>query len=1021
MSDFKIEKILGKGSFGNVYLVTRKKDKKIYALKTVILEKLNKKEQENSVNEVRILASVNHPNVIGYKEAFWNDKESSLNIVMEYADDGDLQTKIQKMKKDGGMFNESLIWSYSIQMIEGLKALHDKKIMHRDLKSANIFLVKEKHQCKLGDMNVSKVIKDKVLFTQTGTPYYASPEVWNDKPYSYKSDLWSIGCVIYELCALHPPFNGKDLDELYINVCKGKVERINKIYSDDLWKMILMLLQVDVKKRVDCDSFLNSELIMKKKKEMKEFNYFDNNINENINNGILLNTIKFSNINEIKAQLPRNKNYNDEQIYNKINIINNKNDTNDLNNINFFSNINNQLSHRSNSKGNSKKGTNIINKNNIINSNNNDFIQSLADVLSINNKNDNNNNNIFEPNRNIICDKNENNDLNIININNKSSEREKYMKKKIKNNKNINYSSKEKKTNKKNYNDLINYHTENEEKEEKRKKIEKEKEKLLKEIEYNKYLEQLKIQKEIQKIKDAENEIRKRNNLREILNTPHIPHIFSDLSSNIKHNNNKERVKTEELTENYKKIQKTIRYNPIDLIPTSIKKSKTNRLEIEKIKNNKSIDNYLKKVKNNSYTKKREPKSSKKNKNGIPIYKNISKENRTKTPIMHDKNNTRLQSDNIDNYNYYYYKNYNRLKRKEYSENQKSLGFINFNQKPNITDINNKIENYKIKKVSKSNTNINLNPNIMDNYIINNKLSNKKLNSYKKISNITKIRPSSVASKRIKDFNNKSNNILNYNYIQTTQKSKNDKQNISFNFLDNNNNHRKIKTFGNNSSININFNNLIPNNTKIKHKSTYTINNNNNFYKENIRTTVENSNDIFNQKKLYIDNKYINKKKAGNSYDKNIKKINNNKIKHYTCKRTTVDDKRIKERKKIDSKSNRDLTEPELLMILNPIKIKDNYKNNNNNLNFTLNDNINQNQFLTKIKQSKNVSNNNPNPSSNQYYSNNINSVNIINNNGNIENNNTYNSNGPQIFNNFYSINNLGNCKIPVKLINVFN
>ena len=88
MADFQIEKTLGKGSFGSVYLVTRKEDKKIYAIKTVILEKLNKKEQENSVNEVRILASINHPNVIGYKEAFWNDKESSLNIVMEYADDG---------------------------------------------------------------------------------------------------------------------------------------------------------------------------------------------------------------------------------------------------------------------------------------------------------------------------------------------------------------------------------------------------------------------------------------------------------------------------------------------------------------------------------------------------------------------------------------------------------------------------------------------------------------------------------------------------------------------------------------------------------------------------------------------------------------------------------------------------------------------------------------------------------------------------------------------------------------------
>ena len=323
MNDFKIEKVLGKGSFGSVYLVTRKEDQKIYALKSVIMEKLNKKEQENSVNEVRILASVNHPNVIGYKEAFWDDKNNTLNIVMEYADDGDLQTKIQKMKKNFGFFEENLIWSYAIQMIEGLKALHDKKIMHRDLKSANIFLVKNKKQCKIGDMNVSKVIKEKVLTTQTGTPYYASPEVWNDKPYSYKSDLWSIGCVIYELCALRPPFKGKDLDELYINVCKGKVERINKIYSDNLWKMIMMLLQVDVNKRVNCEQFLNHPLIIKKIKEMKEKNidYKDLEDNKNISDGCLLKTINFKDLRDIKAQLPTRKNYED----NKKNNINNNN------------------------------------------------------------------------------------------------------------------------------------------------------------------------------------------------------------------------------------------------------------------------------------------------------------------------------------------------------------------------------------------------------------------------------------------------------------------------------------------------------------------------------------------------------------------------------------------------------------------------------------------------------------------------------------------------------------------------
>ena len=332
LSDFEIVKELGKGSFGSVCLVRRKEDHEIYALKSVCLKNLKKKEQQNSVNEVRILASVNHPNVIGYKEAFWDDSNDSLNIVMEYADDGDLQTKINKMRKDHLRFEENLIWSYSIQMIEGLKALHDKKIMHRDLKSANIFLVKDKNQCKIGDMNVSKVIKERDQLTQTGTPYYASPEVWRDEPYSYKSDLWSIGCVIYELCNLRPPFKGKDLDELFMNVCKGKPDRIYNIYSDDLWKMILMLLQVDVKKRCDCDKFLNNPLIIRKMRELKNENNEYKNLEKNkeIDEGILLETIRFNDILDIKGQLPTKKNYNNNT---------NKENSNDIKNINNKKNL----------------------------------------------------------------------------------------------------------------------------------------------------------------------------------------------------------------------------------------------------------------------------------------------------------------------------------------------------------------------------------------------------------------------------------------------------------------------------------------------------------------------------------------------------------------------------------------------------------------------------------------------------------------------------------------------------------
>ena len=102
----------------------------------------------------------------------------------------------------------------------GLKALHDLNIVHRDIKGANILLSKDKLRAKVGDMNVSKVAKDKFLTTQTGTPYYASPEVWNDQPYDSKSDIWSLGCLIYEICALRPPFQGKDMEALFKKVTK---------------------------------------------------------------------------------------------------------------------------------------------------------------------------------------------------------------------------------------------------------------------------------------------------------------------------------------------------------------------------------------------------------------------------------------------------------------------------------------------------------------------------------------------------------------------------------------------------------------------------------------------------------------------------------------------------------------------------------------------------------------------------------------------------------------------------------
>ena len=162
------------------------------------------------MNEVRILASIQHPNVIGYKDAFFESASGNLCIIMEHADNGDLLQFIEKSKKNRTKLNEKQIWHFFVQIVRGLKTLHDLKICHRDIKCANLFLTKD-GMIKLGDLNVSKVAKKGLMHTQTGTPYYASPEVWMDKPYDNRSDIWSLGCVLYEMITLMPPFRATSM------------------------------------------------------------------------------------------------------------------------------------------------------------------------------------------------------------------------------------------------------------------------------------------------------------------------------------------------------------------------------------------------------------------------------------------------------------------------------------------------------------------------------------------------------------------------------------------------------------------------------------------------------------------------------------------------------------------------------------------------------------------------------------------------------------------------------------------
>ena len=302
LKDYEIGKELGSGAFGSVAIVKRKEDGQTYAMKRVKITRLDKKERENAINEIRLLASLHHPNIIGYFEAFYDEPSTTLNIIMEYADDGDIAAKIKEIKRNRVYLEEKTIWNWFIQLLNGLKYLHDSKIMHRDIKCANIFLTKE-GVLKLGDLNVSKLTDLKMASTTTGTPFYMAPEVWDGKAYNFTCDIWSLGCIIYELAKQRPPFNGTSLKELYKNIKKGQYEGLPSYYSDKLKDIISKMLVTNPKYRMGCADLLKLDIIWQKNKELN-IDYLYNN--QTIPNFNLMQTIKIPKVmSDINKSLPK--------------------------------------------------------------------------------------------------------------------------------------------------------------------------------------------------------------------------------------------------------------------------------------------------------------------------------------------------------------------------------------------------------------------------------------------------------------------------------------------------------------------------------------------------------------------------------------------------------------------------------------------------------------------------------------------------------------------------------------------
>ena len=355
IDNYEIIKEIGKGSFSNVFLVKKKDNLKEFALKKVNFSNMSSKEKENALKEANFLAEIKDSNVIGYEESFYDNNTNILYLVMEYAPFGDLNKIITDNNKLKIYFSEAELINIYLQIASGLKAIHEKHIIHRDLKSANIFIMKKNDLIlKIGDFNVSKKLDYLNLKnTQTGTPYYASPEIWENKPYDFKSDIWSLGCLFYEIASLSTPFKGLNMKELFECIEKGIFAPLPKQYSNNITKIIKMCLRHDANLRPNIKEI--KYFIENLKMELKFKRMYDEHYNEN--NNIFNNNIFNNNYFYTNNTIVQSNNMKRPVSYNK-NIININLDNYKLENSNGKKNINLDIN---NNNDNYIKSINIIN------------------------------------------------------------------------------------------------------------------------------------------------------------------------------------------------------------------------------------------------------------------------------------------------------------------------------------------------------------------------------------------------------------------------------------------------------------------------------------------------------------------------------------------------------------------------------------------------------------------------------------------------------------------------------------
>ncbi|XP_030314025.1 serine/threonine-protein kinase Nek4 isoform X1 [Calypte anna] len=250
---------VGKGSYGEVSLVRHRQDGKQYVIKKLNLKNASNRERKAAEQEAQLLSQLKHPNIVTYRES-WQGEDGLLYIVMGFCEGGDLYHKLKEQK--GKLLPENQVVEWFVQIAMALQYLHEKHILHRDLKTQNVFLTRT-NIIKVGDLGIARVLENKYDMASTliGTPYYMSPELFSNKPYNYKSDVWALGCCVYEMATLKHAFNAKDMNSLVYRIIEGKLPPMPKDYSPQLVEIIRTMLSKKPEERPSVRSILRQPYI----------------------------------------------------------------------------------------------------------------------------------------------------------------------------------------------------------------------------------------------------------------------------------------------------------------------------------------------------------------------------------------------------------------------------------------------------------------------------------------------------------------------------------------------------------------------------------------------------------------------------------------------------------------------------------------------------------------------------------------------------------------------------------------